>query len=348
MKTRWFNNCVLLIFSFVLSLLFGELIVRLFIPVRNVGPPFTEYDPYYGKRLKKSFSCKRITPEFTMRFTTNSLRFRGSEERNYPYKPILFLGDSFTMGYGVNDGEEFPALVKIELEKKYGNDVIPVVNAGIGDSGNGWWLKFLKREVNNYKPILVVMGFCGNDFLDNRKEKLFKFTEKGYLVENPNFSKQKIKRKIAKILESVPGLTYSYLVGLSRQLQIPRFQKNGNLGQSNPALNTLYENRLTYSILNEVLKICKKENIPVIALNINVNVKDKRLDEIRQIWNEYNVPFIDIPEREKRPDLYYEVDAHWNAQGHMFVAKQLMALFEDERYSTLLNQVVAEREQNVN
>ena len=43
-----------------------------FVPVRNVGPSFSIYDPVYGKTLRKGLRCRRIAPEFTMSFSTNA------------------------------------------------------------------------------------------------------------------------------------------------------------------------------------------------------------------------------------------------------------------------------------
>lgn len=75
-------------------------------PVRNIGPTFTEYDSNYGKKLKSNFKCIRIILEFRMQFSTNLLGFRRPEQMSYPHRFNLFLGDSFTLGYGVNDGEK--------------------------------------------------------------------------------------------------------------------------------------------------------------------------------------------------------------------------------------------------
>src|SRR3990167_3315053 len=148
--------------ALLVAFVVAELVVRVAVPVRNVGPTFSEYDPVYGKRLKRSFACTRTTPEFTMRFSTNSLGFRGPEPAGFPGRGVLFLGDSFTTGYGVNDGEEFPDLVRRGLEAS--GIGVPVVNAGSGNTGNGYWLRFLEREGTRFSPRLVVLGFCGNDF----------------------------------------------------------------------------------------------------------------------------------------------------------------------------------------
>ena len=120
-----------------------------------------------------------------MQFTTNSLGFRGPEPDSFPNHPILFLGDSFTAGYGVNDDEESPALIRKALAKRYGAHRIPVVNTGLGDSGNGYWIKFLKKEGKRYDPRLVVLELCETDFEDNIREHLFGLSSLGELEELP-------------------------------------------------------------------------------------------------------------------------------------------------------------------
>jgi hypothetical protein len=100
-RVLW-KNCLLLLSGFVIAFGLSELMVRTFISVRDVGPSFTTYDAVYGTTLKKNFSAQRITLEFTMRLSTNSDGFRGPELGVLSSRPILLLGDSFTMGYGVN------------------------------------------------------------------------------------------------------------------------------------------------------------------------------------------------------------------------------------------------------
>jgi hypothetical protein len=45
--------------------------------------------------------------------------------------------------------------------------------------------------------------------------------------------------------------------------------------------------------------------------------------ELEKIHRRYSVPLIKIPSKKERPDLYYRVDAHWDASGHAFVAQSI-------------------------
>src|SRR5262249_3271101 len=125
--------------------------------------------------------------------------------------------DSFTEGYGVSDGEEFPALVRRALVEKYGPQAPPVVNAGIGNTGNGHWVKLLGREGPRFAPRTVVLQFTGNDFVDNLREQMFRLDDNHQLVELP-VPAPGLVSVITEMLEVVPSLSSSYLIGFGYQL----------------------------------------------------------------------------------------------------------------------------------
>ena len=319
----FWENLSLSLIALIVSLGIGELIVRCCVSVRNVGPAFTVYHPLYGKMLKKSFSCQRITPEFTMKLTTNSDGFRGQAPEPSSHRSILFLGDSFTMGYGVNDGEEFPALVRKALNER-SPDSAPVINAGIGDNGNGRWVKFLRVEGKKYNPGLVVLQIHDNDFRDNIREQLFELSPEGKLRERP-LPSPGARWSIQSVVENVPGLAYSYLIGFVRQIYWDRYSRRSDYDSDNRHINqyrTMLEDHLLISILEEVMTICKRERWEILA--VVVDISGNRLTELKKFFLARNVSMIVIPAKKERPDLYYKVDGHWNALGHRFTADRII------------------------
>ena len=177
------TNLFVAALAIVLTLGSLELFVRTFVTVRNVGPAFTIYDPIYGKRLKPNLHATRIAPEFRIAINTNSLGMRDPE----PTKPltdgVVFVGDSFTMGYGVQDNEAFPALIRAGLEKH--GVTMPVLNTGMGNNGNGRWVKFFEHDAAKFHPRIVVFQVMANDFDDNLAEHLFELGPDGRLRELP-------------------------------------------------------------------------------------------------------------------------------------------------------------------
>jgi len=71
---------------------------------------------------------------------------------------IICFGDSITFGYGVNPGEDYPSVLSKMVD-------MPVINAGVDGDTSITALKRIKQDVIDKKPFLVLIEFCGNDFL---------------------------------------------------------------------------------------------------------------------------------------------------------------------------------------
>jgi len=76
---------------------------------------------------------------------------------------VLFLGDSLTEGYGLEDGESFPSLIENKLLAD-DMDHIQVINAGISGSTSASGLSRLQWYIRS-RPDLLVLALGGNDGL---------------------------------------------------------------------------------------------------------------------------------------------------------------------------------------
>jgi lysophospholipase L1-like esterase len=326
------RNALVVLVSAAASLTLAEILVRSFVTVRDVGPVFSEHDPVLGKRIKAGFSAQRTTPEFTMRLTTNSMGFRGPEPAGFPQRPILFLGDSFTLGYGVNDGEEYPAVVSAELRRRHGDAAPTVVNAGIGNSGNGFWLKLLRGEAVKMQPRLVVMQITENDFADNLKDGLFAIEADGTLRELP-VPGPGIMRRVEALIQGIPGLSHSHLLGLVRSVRAPPLgfpaaqSADGGAGQSVAAAE-----RLTLRILDEAISLCEQRGWRMAGLLVGLPATQEAA--VKDLFARRNVVVVRVPSKAERPDLYYQVDGHWHARGHQFAAQRLLEALDAEKPRT--------------
>ncbi len=315
------------------ALVVVEFTIPFFISLRDVGPSFTIYDPEFGKRIKPNISVMRAAPEFRFRLTTNSLGARGPEPEYPLHNSILFLGDSFTMGYGVSDGEEYPALVRAELRRRHGNLAPPVVNLGIGGSGNGVWIKQIRKTAPALSPRVVIMQVLDNDFDDNLHERLFELDDSGWLVElsipAPSWG-----RRTQSLIEAVPWLSNTNLVGLLRQAMAPRFPSitpSNTKPAERPAFSTQPEpgDQLTLKILAMAIELCNAHGWQVLGLL--VGLQHGHLEQTKGVFVDANAPFLVLPPREERPDLYYAIDGHWNALGHVEAARQVISKLDELR-----------------
>jgi acyl-CoA thioesterase-1 len=99
-------------------------------------------------------------------------------------KNIICFGDSLTSGEGAGEGEDYPSILAENLS-------MPVINAGKPGDTTFEALKRLKTDVLDQSPLLVILEFGGNDFLQkispsetfkNLEEMIRKIQEKGAIV----------------------------------------------------------------------------------------------------------------------------------------------------------------------
>jgi len=154
----------------LLALLAAELVLRIcHRPVEYSWYPRYALvpDPWTGARYAPNLRLW-LTYEDTnrrYRFTTNSMGFR-SRELPWTKRPgafrILFIGDSFTEGFGVNDEETMPhyfEAIARTMDKR-----IEVINAGQTATDIPEYAGLARGYVNRLRPDLVIVNFyAGND-----------------------------------------------------------------------------------------------------------------------------------------------------------------------------------------
>ncbi|MBI5407861.1 MAG: hypothetical protein HZA14_00685 [Nitrospirae bacterium] len=123
--------------------------------------PINKRDPYLFWRLKPLASFGKIS--------ISSKGFRGkefSEEKNPGVSRIITLGDSCTLGVGIEDDETYSAaLQRILNERKQPSGRYEVINAGVAGYSSLQGLRFFKTDVVKYKPDIITVQFGFNDYL---------------------------------------------------------------------------------------------------------------------------------------------------------------------------------------
>lgn len=164
-KRRILYSILLILIVTVVIITTGELLIRFVTPHGYMYPRW-EYSAHYGSVLFSN--CKMIQEcpgQWKFTYTINDYRYRGELipiSNAYDKKNIVILGDSMSFGQGVNDGDEYPALMADKL-----NDNYNVINLSVG----GWGLTQQVRRYYEfgqlYSPKIVLLQFCSNDPSDN-------------------------------------------------------------------------------------------------------------------------------------------------------------------------------------
>ena len=189
------KNILLFLFSIGLSVVFIEFLLRVTLPY-DVSRS-KEAESYFESMLVDKDGHRQLKPSKATRLTgmkgidfkvsTNSNGFRGAElVKNSSNKKIIFVGDSFTFGYGVDNDQTYPYHISKPLEK-LGYDVI---NAGVSGWGGAEQLKFISSKAKKYSPSVIVHGFYLNDISDaynnsiGKKDYVESYYKKKKIVEN--------------------------------------------------------------------------------------------------------------------------------------------------------------------
>jgi hypothetical protein len=116
------------------------------------------YSPDLGYTLKPgSFTFTEI--EFSNEYRINSLGVR-DEEQSLMAPEIVFLGDSFTLGWGVDQGKTF---IKLLGEKTN----LKTLNTSVPSYGTVREMIML-RKVDRSQLKCLILQYCGDDYDENR------------------------------------------------------------------------------------------------------------------------------------------------------------------------------------
>lgn len=170
MQTRWILNLTLLGCSVLVALLIGEGMLRFIETLEPCKDVPSIMDPVLWALRPANLDLHRHCPEFDVKFTSNSSGFRGPEfppiEKPPGKKRLLFLGDSFTEGLGVEEHERFARLIANDLA-----DRADAVILGYAGSSPVHALIYYRHIGRLYHPDIVVHQFyVVNDILEHDRD----------------------------------------------------------------------------------------------------------------------------------------------------------------------------------
>ncbi|MEO1437461.1 MAG: DUF6473 family protein, partial [Bacteroidota bacterium] len=128
--------------------------------LRNViqyDPAFAHYDPDFFYRWKPG-EAQQTEVEFEARYAFNTDQFR-DDEASLKAPKVVFLGDSYTLGWGVTQGNTFPDLV----EQQTG---LTCLNAGVSSFGTAREFG-LMPHIDTSALQCIVLQYCSNDRDEN-------------------------------------------------------------------------------------------------------------------------------------------------------------------------------------
>lgn len=271
-----------------------------------------QYDPELFYTLKPG-SCVFENREFSVATMVNHKGLR-DDEQSLEAPEIIALGDSYTMGWGVNQQETFPQVLEKLTNKK-------VLNTGISSYGTARELTMLNRlDLSNLR--YLVIQYHANDYEEN-----LTYLKNGFNL--PIQSEKKYDSLKAAINQRAEYYPFKYLAGLSKNIAksvIPRQPKD--------TVNTQYEARAFLDILSHHLSEHKQFQIIVFRTDVPGQLeKDQFIETVDSLSNTNPYQGYNIVTFQTRDFLadedFFILDDHINEKGHNKIGRALSQYIED-------------------
>ena len=261
--------------------------------------------------------------EFDTKFSVNKLGVRDDvASLNKP--KVIILGDSHTMGWGVNQDETFANLLERKLHYK-------VLNSGISSYGTAREMRLL-NEIDTDSLQFLIIQYFWNDYRENANF---------YLNNNTlNISSQDIFLNHCKNHRKESSYyLFKHLIKISsiigKKLKSKDNNKEDNKNQSNKLIVNEFSaflNALTHHIKNV------PNNTKIIILSIEGDgayegmfikgVKAKLEEEKYSNYKE-RITLLDLSS-DIDENAFFILDEHMNPCGHQIIANKLEELIKQE------------------
>jgi hypothetical protein len=329
-----------------LALVAGELLVRFVRPQPYMYPKF-KFSDKYGIRLYENERMVDGLPRlYEYFYTTNEYGFRGKmilpEAVDGRYS-VVVLGDSYSFGKGVNDGEEYSSVMR----QKLGPDSI-VTNISV----MGWGLTQEIRAFYEYgllyMPKVVILQFCENDPFDNLSSPVTEYENNKFIFKNTGeISSPKIQGFLSRSL-----ILKSQLFNFIRlKVIIPFFEslhhetaigktdlKAQNVSDINKQLitncdtiPTLAQKRYS-DLLVPFAKDLKNRKISLIMISVNGELDRYPfiVHTVKLMERERILKYIEVRSWFEGVDNYTSPEGHvWGTKGHKIIGENLVEILRD-------------------
>ncbi|MCB9769284.1 MAG: hypothetical protein H6752_13885 [Candidatus Omnitrophica bacterium] len=340
------KNLLLLFVSVCLAICLGEILVRFlstdlfknrrYYQCGNLlfcDPATAVFDPALGFRMRPHLDYQFENLAFSVNVKTNSKGFRDDED-SLDKPEFLFLGDSFTFGWGVEENECVVSLFEDATGAK-------ALNMGEPGYGNIQETLLLGQEIESLhaqrqKVILLVYN---NDFYDNvgpvfspfpkvrKKGARLVITDpfeacyrRAQKVHAPSLAKTLSQYSMAAYLvcSLVGGATSDLVSNDEAPIEIT-YDRFGF------ELNELEAFEYAMRYLKSVLE---DWNLPLYTVYIPGygeldHSKNQFSKTFEIVMRQLEIPHLDLTDHLSMED-YYRIDGHFNSRGHRTAAEEIV------------------------
>ncbi len=307
---------------------FRNMVLFLHRNVVQFDPALSQFDPELYYTLKPNLRAGTFRNlEYSVAMRANRAGVR-DDDASLEHPEVIFLGDSFTMGWGVPDSACFVSQLKKKLACK-------TLNAGVSSYGTARESIFLKRLQTDSCKLLVIQ-YCTNDDIENEELTRLQFKFKpaqpevyqGYVHFNAltsDYYPFKFIFLVAKTALSFASAGTPHILRSQTQSATPPAKQTPL-----PSVAKSYSVNF-FAVLSQIRHLYHG---PILIFNLEgTATRPEIIREFSRYLTQHPMPGIylaDVSPVLTRND-YYVFDDHITAQGHHKVASRLYESIRQQR-----------------
>jgi len=351
-------NVMILVSTTVLFLMLAEWYVRMFKP-QPLIPRYVIDAPYGVLMNQPNIDTWHITKEYKINMRTNSKGIRTDREIGYEKPPgmkrIVALGDSYTLGYGVNLEDLF--LTRLENKLNEQGVSAEIINLGVNGFSNAEELVTLENEGLKYGPDLILLAYYQNDLGDNVVSGLYRVEGHELIrAQKEYLPKSKLRNflhsfGIYRYLTEKSQLLYLIRSNIAKQIRSSSLKKR-ELGLNQKEVSADADQLiLGAKIIGRIYEVAEDKNIPFLLVDIPSRSLTSNIP-IEQMTYLDQIHFFDSAKILKKVPkdilLYWKKsDGHWTPTAHRIVGERLAEFIIEHNLLEKLISVYSKRMQKV-
>lgn len=281
--------------------------------VIQVWPECSEYDSNFYYNLRPNNTCTFSNIEFSNEYTTNSKGFR-DDDSSLVQPQIICVGDSYMLGWGVDQQQALPA----QLEQLTGKKTLNAAMSSFGTAREMMRYRLLDTSAVQY----LVIQYCNNDNEENKS--YFDHHNKLPISSRATYDSLKTKQEWSKIYFPGKYFLLSTKYWVKEKIQAKMGKPPANIA----GLQLDYERdtRMFLDILKSFpinfqrTKIIVMEGLDGAYVSGFKGTVEKVMEEpaFRSYFGK-NIRVLDVQSL-LQPDDYYILDGHFKATAHKKIA----------------------------
>ncbi len=321
-----------LVLSMGIFLVGAEIFLRFACPQETLYPR-SGFSPEYCSIPFANVVMVHAKPgRWCYRYTTNRYHHRGpavTPAQASATRNVVVLGDSYSFGIGVNDGEEFPSILQQQLGATFG-----VVNLSAG----GWGLtQEIRRFYDlgaSYHPQEVIVQFCLNDLTDDLSCRVTRLEEGQFRFQDCDLGMYRIKELLSRSVlqkSQLYNLVRDSVYSLAESSQIASASASAGAHASGEVLSN--EESLYFQLLEAFARDLKtrESRLVILAVNRQLHACPALERKILDLQREDLLEYYDAADWLAGEKGYESPEGHlWGQKAHRIIGERLAGVILGE------------------